>query len=74
MIIVVLIGGIATLAVIIGFTGQGNIRQVEIFWPEKVEHTVIFEDIDGRGQIRAIKGVESDVNPHYYHVHHLHTY
>ena len=58
-----LIGGMITLAVIVGFIGQGNVRHVAIFWPEKVEHTVIFEDIDGKAQIRAIKGVAGDVNP-----------
>lgn len=63
LIIVALIGGMIALAIIVGFIGQGNVRHVAIFWPEKVEHTVIFEDIDGKTQIRAIKGVTGDVNP-----------
>jgi len=63
LIIVALIGGMIALAIIVGFIGQGNVRHVAIFWPEKVEHTVIFEDIDGKTQIRAIKGVAGDVNP-----------
>lgn len=63
LIIVALVGGMVALAVIVGFIGQGNVRHVAIFWPEKVEHTVIFEDIDGKTQIRAIKGVGGEVNP-----------
>ncbi|MDH5569181.1 MAG: hypothetical protein OEX98_05265 [Nitrosopumilus sp.] len=63
LIIVALIGGMIALVIIVGFIGQGNVRHVAIFWPEKVEHTVIFEDIDGKTQIRAIKGVAGDVNP-----------
>jgi len=55
--------GIIGLAVTIGFVGQGNVRHVTIFWTEKVEQTVIFEEIDGVTQIRAIKGVSGDPNP-----------
>ena len=51
------------LAATIGFIGQGNVRHVEIFWPEKVEHTVVFEEIEGTPQIRGIKGVSGDANP-----------
>ena len=63
LIIAALICGMIALVIIVGFIGQGNVRHVAIFWPEKVEHTVIFEDIDGKTQIRAIKGVTGDVNP-----------
>ena len=62
-IIAALLGGIVVLAVTIGFVGQGNVRHVAIFWTEKVEQTVVFEDIDGKSQIRAIKGVLGDENP-----------
>ncbi|WP_316504501.1 hypothetical protein [Nitrosopumilus sp.] len=51
------------LAATIGFVGQGNARHVEIFWQEKVEQTVVFEDVDGDSQIRAIKGISGDSNP-----------
>jgi len=63
LIIVTIIGGMLTLAVIIGYVGQGNTRHVTIFWKEKVEQTVIFEDIEGITQIRAIKGVGGEPNP-----------
>ncbi|MDH3657108.1 MAG: cupredoxin domain-containing protein [Nitrosopumilus sp.] len=62
-IIAALLGGVVVLAVTIGFVGQGNVRHVTIFWTEKVEQTVIFEEIDGKSQIKAIKGVLGDANP-----------
>ncbi|MFQ5782499.1 MAG: hypothetical protein ACE5GR_05535 [Nitrosopumilus sp.] len=63
LIIAGIVAGIVGFAVIIGFIGQGNIRHVTIFWAEKVEQIVVFEDIDGEVQIRAIKGVGGDANP-----------
>ena len=63
LVIAAIIGGMIALAIIVGFIGQGNVRHVQIFWQEKVEHTVIFEDIDGKTQIRGIKGVAGEVNP-----------
>ncbi len=63
LVIAAIIGGIIVLATIIGFIGQGNVRHVQIFWQENVEHTVIFEDIDGKTQIRGMKGVAGEVNP-----------
>ena len=62
-IIAALLGGIVVLAVTIGFVGQGNVRHVTIFWTEKVEQTVVFEEVDGKSQIKAIKGVLGDANP-----------
>lgn len=44
-IISVIVRGIIILSVTIVFVGQGNIRHVTIFWNEKVEQTVIFEEI-----------------------------
>ncbi len=63
LVIVALVGGIIALAAIVGFVGQGNVRQVEIFWSEKVEQTIVFEEINGKTQIKAIKGVLGDNNP-----------
>lgn len=58
-----LVAGMIALVVIFGFIGQGNVRHVQIFWAEKVEQTVIFEEIDGKVQLRAIKGVGGEANP-----------
>ena len=53
----------AAFAGMIAFVGQGNVREVPIFWTEKVQQTVVFEDIDGKVQLRGIKGVAGDPNP-----------
>ncbi len=63
IVVVSIIGAVVALAAMIGFIGQGNIRQVPIFWQEKVEQTVVFEDIDGKVQLRGVLGVSGDPNP-----------
>ena len=63
LVITGLVVGIIGLTVMIGFIGQGNVRHVEIFWTEKVEQTVVFEEIDDQVKIKAIKGVKGDDNP-----------
>jgi len=40
----VMLIGVVDLAGMIGFIGQANIRHVSIFWQERVEQTVAFED------------------------------
>ena len=62
-IIILLIIGIAALGVIIGVVGQGNVRHVQIFYPEKVEQTVAFQDIDGEVRLVGILGVKGEKNP-----------
>jgi hypothetical protein len=64
LIILVIIVGITGMSIMIGFIGQGNVRHVEIFWQEKVEQTVAFEDINGIVQLRGISGIGGDPNPH----------
>jgi hypothetical protein len=64
LIIVAIVVGVLALSGIIGFIGQGNIRHVSIFWQERVEQTVVFEDIDGTVQLRGISGIAGDPNPH----------
>jgi hypothetical protein len=56
-------GGIIALVVMIAFVGQGNIREVPLYYPEKVEQTVIFEDVGDKVILRAISGVKSEPNP-----------
>lgn len=63
IIIIALISGIIALVVIVGFIGQGNVRHVAIFYPEKVEQTIAFREIDGEVQIVGIKGIGEDNNP-----------
>jgi hypothetical protein len=56
LIIVAIIAGVIGLGAIIRFIGQGNVRYVEIFWKEKVEQTVAFEDVNGEVQLKGISG------------------
>ena len=46
-VVVVILVGITAFAGMMAFIGQGNVRHVEIFWQERVEQTVSFEDVDG---------------------------
>ena len=63
IIIVGLTSGMAALVVMIGFIGQGNVREVPLFYPEKVEQTVSFEEVNGKVQLVGIKGVKGEINP-----------
>ena len=64
MILIAVVVGVMALAAIIAFTGQGNVRHVSIFWQERVEHTVAFEDVDGEVQLQGIFGIGGEPNPH----------
>ncbi len=64
LIIVAIIAGVIGLGAIIGFIGQGNVRYVEIFWKEKVEQTVAFEDVNGEVQLKGITGISGESNTH----------
>jgi hypothetical protein len=63
VVIVALVIGISALTFSIAFIGQGNVRHVVIFWQEKVEQTVVFEEINGKVQLRGVIGVDGDPNP-----------
>ena len=64
LILVAILIGVVTLTGIIAFTGQGNVRHVSIFWQERVEQTVAFEDVDGQVQLQGISGIGGEPNPH----------
>jgi hypothetical protein len=64
LIVIVIIAGVIGLGAMIGFIGQGNVRHVEIFWKEKVEQTVAFEDANGEVQLKGISGISGELNPH----------
>jgi len=64
LIVIVIIVGVIGLVAMIGFIGQGNVRHVEIFWKEKVEQTVAFEDVNGKVQLKGISGISGELNPH----------
>src|SRR3972149_832371 len=62
-VIVALIIGIATLGIMIGVISQGNGRHVQIFYPEKIEQTVAFHDVEGEVRLVGILGVDGKENP-----------
>jgi hypothetical protein len=64
LIIIAILVGVVAFAAIIGFIGQGNVRHVSIFWQERVEQTVAFEDVDGKVQLQGISGVGGEPNPY----------
>jgi hypothetical protein len=64
LIVIAIIVGVIGLGAMIGFIGQGNVRHVEIFWKEKVEQTVAFEDVNGEVQLRGVTGISGELNPH----------
>lgn len=64
LIIITIVVGIVALAGMVGFIGQGNVRHVSIFWQERVEQTVAFEDVDGKVHLKGISGIGGEPNPH----------
>lgn len=62
-VIIGLIVGVVALTSIIVLVGQGNVRQAQIFWPEKVEQTVAFVDINDEVKLIGISGTAEDNNP-----------
>jgi len=64
LIVIAIIAGVIGLGAMIGFIGQGNVRHVEIFWKEKVEQTVAFEDVNGKVQLKGVSGISGELNPH----------
>jgi hypothetical protein len=62
-VIIGLIVAVIALTSIIVIVGQGNVRHVQIFWPEKVEQTVAFLDIDGEVKLVGISGTAENNNP-----------
>jgi hypothetical protein len=62
-IIILIVAGIAALALIIGVVGQGNVRHVQIFFPEKIEQTVAFHDVEGDVRLVGVLGVDGAKNP-----------
>lgn len=62
-IVFTLVGGLAALVILFGFIGQGNVRHVQIFFPEQVQQTVAFKDINGEVRLVGISGIGGDNNP-----------
>ena len=61
--VIILVVGVAALAIMIGAIGQGNVREGTLFWPEKVEQTVAFREVDGKVEIVGKSGILEENNP-----------
>jgi threonine dehydrogenase-like Zn-dependent dehydrogenase len=46
-VIVGLLCGFVALVVIMGYASMGNVRHVDIFWPERIKQTLEFRNVDG---------------------------
>jgi len=62
-VVIGLVVGIVALASFVAVIGQGNVRHVQIFWPEKVEQTVAFREVDGQVKLVGLSGTSEDNNP-----------
>ena len=62
-IVIISIVGFAALGIMITVIGQGNVREVPIFYPEKVEQTVAFQEIDGNVMLVGKLGITEGNNP-----------
>ena len=60
---IVLVIGVTSLAIMIIVIGQGNVREVPLFYPEKVEQTVAFQEIDGNVMLVGKLGIKEGNNP-----------
>jgi hypothetical protein len=62
-IIIALVVGVSALGIMIGVIGQGNVREVPLFYPEKIEQTVAFQEVDGKVMLVGKLGIKEDNNP-----------
>lgn len=62
-IIVILVGGFLILSIMIGAIAQGNVREVPLFYPEKVEQTVAFQEVNGDVMLIGKLGIIESNNP-----------
>lgn len=62
-IIIAIVAGVAALGIMVGVIGQGNVREVPLFYPEKVEQTVAFQEFDGKVMLVGKLGITEGNNP-----------
>lgn len=61
-VLIALIVAVAAFGGIISFAGQGNVRHVNIFFPEQIKQTLEFRNIDGKTAVVGTIG-NSGTNP-----------
>ena len=61
-VVIALVVAVATFGGIVLFAGQGNVRHVNIFFPEEIKQTLEFRNIDGKTVVVGTIG-NSGTNP-----------
>ena len=62
-IVIAIVVGVVALGVMAIVVGQGNVREVPLFYPEKVEQTVAFQEVDGKVMLVGKLGITERNNP-----------
>ncbi len=62
LILIALVGGMATFSIALVFISGGAVRHVQIFLPEKSQFTVAFRNVDGEVKVVGLEGT-AEVNP-----------
>ena len=62
-IIIAIVVGVVALGTMIIVIGQGNVREVPLFYQEKIEQTVAFQEIDGKVMLVGKLGIGEGDNP-----------
>lgn len=57
VIFVIIIVIMSSFVLFFGFIGQGGIRHVQIYLPEKIQSTISFQNIDNETKIVGISGI-----------------
>lgn len=61
-VVIALVCGFVALVGVMGFAGMGNVRHVDIFWPERIWQTLEFRNVEGKTVVVGTVG-NSGTNP-----------
>lgn len=61
-VMIAIVGGIVAMLAIMGYAGMGNVRHVNIFWPEEIRQTLEFRQVDGKTAVVGTVG-NAETNP-----------
>lgn len=62
MIFVIIIVVMSSFVLFFGYIGQGGVRHVQIYLPEKIQSTISFQNIENETKIVGLSGI-SGINP-----------
>ena len=55
--------GVVAFGIMAIVIGQGNVRETPLFYPEKIEQTVAFQEVDGKVMLVGKLGITEGNNP-----------